>query len=212
MQAPGWKHCLNTAVLAGLLAVGCAAVRAQDTGKPLLLVAAPGLAGPFERTTLVVAPLAGKHIGFILNRATDVRLSTLFPDHPASAAVADPVYIGGPEMNEALFAMVRGDPGGQALQLFGELFVTGRAEAIDRIIEKTPNDARYFAGFVGWQPGELENEIRQGIWHVTEPDPALVLRRDTNGMWEELVKRLGIAPRPRRAPGQIEARYDAGPR
>lgn len=208
MQAPGWKNYLNTALLGCLIAAGCAAAYAQDAGKSLLLVAAPELGGPFERTALVVAPLAGKHIGFILNRATDMKLSALFPDHPASATVADPVHIGGPEMNDALFALVRGDPGGQALQLSGELFVTGRADAIDRIIEQTPNDARYFAGFVGWQPGELENEIRRGIWYVADLDPGIVFRRDTGGMWEELVKRLG-ENRPRRhAPGLIQTRFE----
>jgi putative transcriptional regulator len=182
---------VNVALLACLLAIGCSAALAQDTGKPLLLVAAPSLQGAFQRTALVAVPVDGKHIGFILNLATDVKLSTLFPEHAASAKVADPVYIGGPEMNEALFAMLRRDPGGRALNLFDNLFVTGKADTINQIIEQTPNEARYFAGFVGWQPGELEKEIGLGIWYVTEPDPGLVFRRDTSGMWEELVSKLG---------------------
>ena len=212
MKTPNWRYSLNTTLLACLLAAGStassSAARARDADKPLLLVASPTLQGPYQQTTLLAVPLDGKHIGFILNRATDVKLSNLFPNHAPSATVADPVYIGGPEMIESLFAAVRRNPGGQSLRLSGDLFVTGKADAINRIIEQTPNDARYFAGFVGWMPGELETEIERGLWYVAEPDSALVFRRDTSGMWQELVKRLGKNPRPQRGRGQLEARLE----
>lgn len=180
-----------------LIAAACTA-GAQDLDRPLLLVAAPDLQGLYSRSALLVVPAAGgQHLGFILNRATDFKLATLFPDHPPSAKVADPVFFGGPEMMGSIFAIVRRDPGVPALRLFGEVFVTGNGAAVDRIIEATPNEARYFAGFVGWQPGELAAELEAGYWLVTEPDAALVFRADTRGMWEELLKRVGEAP-----PGQ----------
>ena len=84
-----------------------------------------------------------------------MKLATLFPDHAPSGKVVNPVYFGGPEMLGAIFAIVQRDPGVPSLRLFGDVFVTGNSDAVDRIIEQTPNDARYFAGFVGWQTGEL---------------------------------------------------------
>ena len=62
---------------------------------------------------------------------------------------------------------------------------------MDRIIEKTPNDARYFAGFVGWRPGELAKEIEAGYWYVEQFDATQAFRKDAGSMWEELVERLG---------------------
>ncbi len=186
------------ALLAALLLfVAAGAVQAHDLDKPLLLVASPQLQGPYKRTALLVVPLRGQHAGFILNRATDVKLATLFPDHAPSAKVVDPLYFGGPEMVQAIFAMVRRDPGEPSVRLFGEIFVVANAEAVDRVIERTPNDARYFAGFVGWQPGELAAEIDAGYWYVAEPDASLVFSNSTGTMWEELVRRLddGHAPR-----------------
>ena len=179
----------KTLVALLLLAAACAA-RAQDPGKPLLLVASPDLRGLYSHTALLVVPVEGRHIGFILNRATGVKLATLFPEHAPSAKVADPVYFGGPEMPGAIFAVVPRDPGQPSLRLSGELFVSAQAQVVDRIIEQTPNDARYFAGFVGWNPGELAKEIEAGFWYVTDADPALVFRKDSGGMWEELVERL----------------------
>jgi len=178
------------AAAALLFAAACTA-GAQDLDRPLLLVAAPDLQGMYNRTALLVVPAAGgQHFGFILNRATEVRMGTLFPEHAPSAKVAEPVFFGGPEMLGSIFAIVPHDPGGPALHLFGELYVTANGAAVDRIIEKTPNEARYFAGFVGWERGELEKEIGAGFWYLTEPDAALLFRKDTGGMWEELVKRL----------------------
>jgi putative transcriptional regulator len=68
--------------------------------------------------------------------------------------------------------------------------VVANAEAVDRIIEQTPNEARYFAGFVGWQPGELAAEIDAGYWYVADPDASLVFSKDTGTMWQELLERL----------------------
>lgn len=178
-----------------LLSVGPA--RAQDLEKPVLLVAVPALQGLYRETTLIAVPVAGAHIGFILNRASALKLGVLFPRHEPSSKVVDPVYFGGPEMSEAVFAVVHGDPGASALHLLGGVFVVSNAAAVDRIIEQTPNEARYFAGFVGWRPGELAKEIEAGYWATGEADESLFFRPDTSGLWKELIERFGGASLPK---------------
>jgi len=179
-------------ILASLaLFLAAFAASAQDLDKPLLLVASPALQGAYSHTALIVFPLRGQHAGFILNRSTDVKLGTVFPEHAPSAKVIEPIYFGGPEMMDSLFAMVRKNPGAGAVQVQGDLFVTAEAETVDRIIEQMPNDARYFAGFVGWRPGELAAEIEQGYWYVQDLDAAQCFRKDSGAMWEDLVERLG---------------------
>jgi putative transcriptional regulator len=183
------------AFLALLLAA--LAARADGLDKPLLLVASPALQGAYSHTALIVFPMRGQHAGFILNRSTDVKLGTVFPEHPPSAKVVEPIFFGGPEMMDSLFALVRKNPGAGAVQVQGDLFVTAEAETVDSIIEQTPNDARYFAGFVGWKPGELAKEIEAGYWYVGDLDTAEVFRKDPASMWDELVERLGNGhPRP----------------
>jgi putative transcriptional regulator len=193
-------------ILAWLLALAACGASAQDLGKAQLLVAKPELQGLYSRTALLAAPQNGQHVGFILNRVTELRLDALFPDHAPSAKVVDPIYFGGPEMLGAIFAVVRSNPGEAALPLCDDLFVTASAQAVDRIIEQTPNDARYFVGFVGWQPGELAKEIEAGYWYVADADAALVFSKDTGAMWENLVKRLGPAHELRKDLRQI--RYE----
>lgn len=178
-------------VIAVLLFAGAGMAAAQDLAAPRLLVAVPELQGAYTHTAVLAIPLRdGKHFGFILNRATPATLARLYPDHAPSAKVKDPVYFGGPESTNALFALTGRDPGEPSMRVLGDLYLTGHAGVIDRIIEDTPNEARYFAGFVAWGPGELAAEIDAGYWLVAPADEATVLRHDTASLWEELVDRF----------------------
>ena len=182
-------------VVAGslLLALGVSsAARAADTSEPLLLVAKPEL-GEFYRGTVLFAIPArnGQHIGFIINRPTQVTLAKLFPDHGPSKAVTDPVFLGGPDHVNSIFAVVNraGSPGGHSIPLMDDLFLAVDVDVVDQIIENEADHARFFAGVVTWQPGELDSELKRGFWFVQDPNVDLVLRKSTNGLWEELVRR-----------------------
>jgi putative transcriptional regulator len=193
------------AMAAALLMFGAPQARAEDLSKPLLLVASPSLQGPYTHTALLVVPMGNKHVGFILNRSTETRMSSAFPEHAPSAKVVDPIYFGGPEASDALFALVPRDPGQPSIHLFGDVYMTASGKSIDRIIETTPNDARYFAGFVGWMPDELQAEIAKGFWYVGDPEASVVFRKDAGEeMWSDLSKRLGKGRAPH-APGEVEA-------
>jgi putative AlgH/UPF0301 family transcriptional regulator len=43
------------------------------------------------------------------------------------------------------------------------------AAVVDRVIETEPEHARFVAGLVAWQPGELRSEVeKKGAWYVVE--------------------------------------------
>lgn len=169
------------------------AAAAQDLDRTLMLVATPELDGAYRHTALIVVPVGeDRHLGFILNRVSPFKLSTIFPDHPPAAKVGAPVYYGGPEMADAIFAIVPSNPGSPSVRLFGEIYVTGDIDSIDRIIERQPDDARFFAGFVGWDAGELADEISAGYWYVADPEAAQIFSKEPGEtIWSELVKRVG---------------------
>ena len=165
--------------------------RAQDEDA-LLLVAHPAFRDlDYRQTVLIAAPAPnGGHIGVILNRQTRRSLSSLFPEHEPSKKVVDPVHYGGPFSRGALVALVKTDasPGAGSVPLMKNLFLAFRANTIDQVIETTPNDARYYVGYVGWRQGELRSEIERGLWSVLSPDLETVFRKDLDGMWEELLQ------------------------
>ena len=183
---------LLTALAAAMLSWAEPALPA-DPSRTVLLVAKRQLTDPFYRSTvLVVRPMGGdQHIGFILNRPTKMTLGQLFPEHAPSQIVRDPVYVGGPSNTSVIFAIVNrhDSPGGKSLQLLPDVFMVFEGATVDRIIEKEAKQARFIAGLVAWQPGELREEIKRGAWYVLDADPALVTRKSTDGLWEELVRR-----------------------
>ena len=187
------RFCL---VLLGCLlpVLGASIAQAHDASQPVLLVAKPEL-GEFYRSTVLLAVPArnGYHIGVIVNRPTQTTLARLFPDHAPSKLVRDPVYLGGPDHVNNIFAMVSRSesPGGHSIPLMDGLFLAVDVDIVDAIIEKEPNEARYFAGIVTWQPGELESELKRGFWFTLQPDVDLVLRKRPQGLWEDLVRRQG---------------------
>ena len=158
----------------------------------MLLVAHPAFRDlEYRQTVLIAAPAPnGGHVGVILNRPTRRSLSSLFPDHEPSKKVVEPVYYGGPFSRGALVALVRTDHalGTGAVPLMKNVYLAFRATTIDQVIESTPNEARYYVGYVGWRPGELRTEIDRGLWTVMSADIDMVFRKDTEGLWEELLQ------------------------
>jgi putative transcriptional regulator len=163
---------------------------AQAQEDAVILVAHPAFRDlEYRQTVLVAAPAPnGGHVGVILNRPTRRSLASLFPEHEPSKKVADPVHYGGPFSRGALVALVRTDsaPGAGSVMLMKNLYLAFRANTIDQVIEATPNEARYFVGYVGWRPGELKAEIDRGLWAVQGAEVDMVFRKDTENLWEEL--------------------------
>jgi putative transcriptional regulator len=167
-------------------------VLAQAQDDAVILVAHPAFRDlEYRQTVLIAAPVPnGGHVGVILNRPTKRSLGSLFPEHEPSKKVLDPVFYGGPFSRGALVALVKADkaPGQGSVLLMKDLYLAFRANTIDHVIETTPNEARYFVGYVGWRPGELKSEIDRGLWSVLGAEMDTIFRKDTEGLWDELLQ------------------------
>ena len=167
--------------------------RPADASESIILVAKRGLRDKMYGSTILIARPIGaeRHVGFIINKPTQITLGKLFPSHEPSRKVTEPVFLGGPVSPEVIFALVQGrkSPGGRSIKILDDLFLAIDGEVVDRVIEKQPARARFFAGMVLWRPGELDEEIRRGLWYLHDPKADLVLRKPTESMWEELVGR-----------------------
>ena len=68
------------------------------------------------------------------------------------------------------------------------MYLATDRSTVQRIAAAEPDHARFFLGIVLWRPGELEAEMKRGLWHARVPEAGVVLRKDTAGLWEELVR------------------------
>jgi len=82
---------------------------AADITQTVLPVAKRNLHDRLYGSTILIAKPIGdeRHVGFIINKPTNMTLGKLFPKHRPSQKVIDPVYLGGPMGPEVIFAMVK---------------------------------------------------------------------------------------------------------
>src|SRR6187401_2496562 len=92
---------LFAAMLMASIAIAFSAVlpaRSDEASDTLILVAKRQLRDQlYGSAILIVKPLGeDRHVGFIINKPTQMTLGKLFPNHGPSQKVIDPVYLGGP--------------------------------------------------------------------------------------------------------------------
>jgi putative transcriptional regulator len=182
------------AIAAALWPAAGSAAQTIDLDKPIILVAKRDLRDRLYGSTVLLARPIGaeRHVGVIMNKPTQMTLGKLFPSHAASRKIVDPVMLGGPVGSEVIFALVqrKESPGSRSLKITPDLFLATDSRVVDKIIESEPAQARFFAGVVLWAQNELAEEVKRGLWFTQDPSNDVVLRKQTDGLWEEMVSRL----------------------
>jgi putative transcriptional regulator len=159
----------------------------------IFLIAKPELADPnFRRTVVLVTQTEdAETIGVIINRPTRVKLAELLPDDPAAVNYREPMYSGGPVMQRVLIAVFRSNtpPPAPAFRVRRDLYLSMHPDNLKLLLGTPGAQYRLYAGFSGWAPRQLESEFERDGWYVLPADPDIVFRKNTEGMWEELLQR-----------------------
>lgn len=163
--------------------------------KGKLLVATPVIGDPnFERTVVLVLEHTDEGaLGVVLNRPSDVELLGPLPEWDRLAAHPSVVFVGGPVAREAVIALARVRPG---VASPAGMPVGDQIAAVD--LNRDPEEVgtsveavRFFAGYAGWGPGQLEGEIEAGAWFVVEALPADTFAADPEHLWRRVLRRQG---------------------
>lgn len=172
---------MSRAWILALACFACAAAAQQgDPPNGVLLVARAGIPDRNfgESVVLVSQTRDGQTVGVILNKPTPRK-------HPVSG---ETIYLGGPVMTEVTVALYRSRqrPAASAFHVLRNVYLTMHPANVDALLARTSEGHRLFAGFSGWAPGQLENEIQRGDWLLVPASDELVFRDNTSGMWMEL--------------------------
>jgi len=159
---------------------------------PILLVAAPELQDPnFAQTVvLVVFPAGGGPTGVILNRPTRLAWKDVFPEEPLLRERSESIYFGGPVRIDALWFLFRqGGPPSEALPVLEDLYLSANGVLLDRLLAQHDSVDRFFVGYAGWAPAQLDVEIASGGWFVLPADLETILKMNPKTMWRDLLLR-----------------------
>jgi len=160
--------------------------------KGQLLIAGPSLVDPNFRRTVV---LVGEHneegaLGLVLNRASEATVDEAVPELAVLVDSISHVHFGGPVQPSAIVVLADFvDPGrAGALVLESVGFLPAEVDP-DELGEL--RRTRVFAGYAGWGPGQLDEELEEGSWIV---EPALaedVFTDEPDELWADVLRRKG---------------------
>jgi putative transcriptional regulator len=94
--------------------------------------------------------------------------------------------------------MLVGEQAGQEVQgarIAERLYLSTSPDLLRRLLEPSPPPfARLIVGYAGWGPGQLEAELEESAWLVSDVDPDLIFGVPAEEMWETAIRRLGADP------------------
>jgi putative transcriptional regulator len=167
-------------------------IMSVESLKGHLLIAGPSLVDPnFWRTVILV----GEHseegaLGVVLNRASEATVDEAIPELAALVDDLGPVHVGGPVQPSAIVVLadfVEPERAG-SLVLDSVGFLPPEVDP-DELGEL--RQARVYAGYAGWGPGQLDGELEEGSWIVEPALPEDVFTAEPDTLWSDVLRRKG---------------------
>jgi putative transcriptional regulator len=171
----------------------------NDTFRPTLLLSMPQLQDPnFSKSVVLLCDfIPDGAFGLVLNRPTELPASAMVRlDPPLERANEMPLCIGGPvEPDRGWVLTGEVPPDAEYRTILDGLYLSTSPLLLRSVLETVPPPrARVLAGYAGWGPGQLDEELAQSAWLMGDVDLDLVFDVPLALMWETAIRRLGADP------------------
>lgn len=164
-----------------------------DPSKGRFLVATRQIRDPRFMETVILLLKYDREgaIGLIINKPTEMKVSAVLPNIEGLAQRADLLHIGGPVGMQQLFVLVRGQKQPEeSNHVFEDVYVTTSSDTLQTLARNRHGEKfKVYAGYAGWAPGQLDQEIAKGGWHVAGADASAVFDRAPADLWPDFISR-----------------------
>jgi len=147
----------------------------------------------FHRTVVLICQHdADGAFGLVLNRDSGTKVGdVLIADLPDQIKNL-PLFVGGP-VQPAAMSFLHSDTFLPDANVMPNLSV---GHSLDDLIEigesfSTSKKLKLFAGYAGWSPGQLEDEMRRQAWLTHPATLELVFDVDPNQLWRTILRQKG---------------------
>ena len=154
-------------------------------------------------------------LGLVINQQTKVPIARALPGLQGARNYRGPAFVGGPVSRGAVTALLHAKPESEKPEpptasnaeprsdaeqhledepaekpVFGKVyFVTHKTELETALkLGLGPDALRIYAGYAGWGPGQLENEVKRGDWYIFDATEQTVFDNDPETLWKRLIE------------------------
>jgi len=160
--------------------------------KGRILISEPFLSDHYFRRSIVYLTEHNDEgsLGFVLNKPLEMNIGEIVDDFPVSDI---PISVGGPVSNNTVhFIHTLGELVPGSIPVTNGIWWGGDFDHIRELIASGAvhsHQLRFFLGYAGWSPGQLDNEIKEHAWLVGKINPGMVMQSIESEFWSDTLAR-----------------------
>lgn len=162
--------------------------------KGRLLISEPFLPDPnFERTVVLLCEHNNEgSFGFVLNKPSILKVNEVVEDMHNLEEI---VFVGGPVQQDTLHFLHRNESIEGTSEIREGIFWGGSLDSLLLLADTKQlvgSDIRFFLGYSGWGPGQLDSELEEDSWIVCDyVSKQLLFDTDPKMMWKKALDNMG---------------------
>ena len=148
----------------------------------------------FERSVVYLCEHTKEgSFGFVINKFVEININDLNPDFPN---ISIKMSLGGPVETESLYFLhTLGNQLNESIELKNGIYIGGDFDQLTKVVAEnhfTDHKIRFFLGYSGWEPKQLEDEIKDHAWIVSEIDDIHeIMDTSIKDPWKYFMSKLG---------------------
>ncbi len=165
---------------------------------PGLLISVPQLLDPnfYHAVVFLIEHTQEGAMGITINHPTNQPIKALYDQmgRPWYGDENSLLMRGGPVQPEHAWILHEpSDEVDSVHHITDNLHLTTSLDAMDKLA-KSKISFHFYVGYAGWGPGQLDQEIQEGAWILSELDVSLIFRTPSEHVWETSLHNMGIDP------------------
>jgi putative transcriptional regulator len=147
----------------------------------------------FQRTVVIICQHdAEGAFGLVLNKGTGNKVGEMIVADLPEALKEFPLYLGGPVQPSAL-SFLHSDAFIPDANVIPNLSL---GHSLDALVElgdslSPTRKIKMFAGYAGWSPGQLEDEMKRKAWLTHAASLELVFDTEPEQLWQTILRKKG---------------------
>jgi putative transcriptional regulator len=134
-------------------------------------------------------------VGLILNLPTKLPASKAFPKANGFTK-NDLLYLGGPVDRTQFCMLIQkwSAPAEEQVKVVDNVYIAASEDVIKKAVANRRNGERlrFYVGYAGWSPGQLETEIKGGYWLIYRGNADSIYDSNPRHLWETLLDKASV--------------------